>query len=328
VSTDQAAIDRLAGAAIGCYDLDQAASVRLINVSENWTYRVEEPGGRAFALRVHRPTYHTAEEISSELDWIDALRDDGVVETAIAVAGTGGSRVCQVRVDDLGERNVVLFEWLDGEMPDADAHDLMPGFRTLGAVSARMHGHARRWTPPAGFARFRWDYATTLGPDGHWGRWQDGLGMGAAELDLLGRLDATVRRRLEAYGQGRERFGLVHADIRLANLLVAGEHVRVIDFDDCGWSWFMYDFATTVSFIEDHPDVPQLTQAWVDGYRSVADLDPADEAELETFVMLRRLLLVAWIGSHHEFATEAAELGAGFTDGTCALAEAYLSTHA
>ncbi|HEY3764561.1 MAG TPA: phosphotransferase, partial [Gaiellales bacterium] len=200
--------------------------------------------------------------------------------------------------------------------------------RTLGAVSARMHGHARRWAPPSGFERFRWDYATTLGADGHWGRWQDGLGMGAAELDLLGRLDATLRRRLDAYGQGRERFGLVHADIRLANLLVSGEHVRVIDFDDCGWSWFMYDFATTVSFIEDHPDVPRLKAAWVDGYRSVAELDPADEAELDSFVMLRRLLLVAWIGSHHLFATEAAELGAGFTQGTCALAEAYLSEHA
>jgi len=37
---------------------------------------------------------------------------------------------------------------------------------------------------------------------------------------------------------------------------------------------------------------------------------------------------VAWIGSHHTFATEAAELGAGFTAGTCALAERYLSTHA
>ncbi len=47
----------------------------------------------------------------------------------------------------------------------------------------------------------------------------------------------------------------------------------------------------------------------------MAPLDPDDEAELDTFVMLRRLLLVAWIGSHHQFATEAAELGAGFTDG-------------
>jgi Ser/Thr protein kinase RdoA (MazF antagonist) len=65
----------------------------------------------------------------------------------------------------------------------------------------------------------------------------------------------------------------------------------------------------------------------VEGYRSVAPLAAGEEAELETFVMLRRLLLVAWIGSHHEFATEAAELGAGFTAGTCTLAERYLSTH-
>jgi len=101
----------------------------------------------------------------------------------------------------------------------------------------------------------------------------------------------------------------------------------VIDFDDCGFSWFMYDFATTVSFFEDHPQVPELKDAWVEGYRSVAPLDPADEAELDTFVMLRRLLLVAWIGSHHEFATEAAELGAGFTEGSCVLAERYLSSH-
>ena len=102
----------------------------------------------------------------------------------------------------------------------------------------------------------------------------------------------------------------------------------MIDFDDCGFTWFMYDFATTVSFMEDHPRVPELqrrlaARATARSRRSTA----ADEAELDTFVMLRRLLLVAWIGSHHAFATEAAELGAGFTAGTCALAERYLSTH-
>jgi len=73
--------------------------------------------------------------------------------------------------------------------------------------------------------------------------------------------------------------------------------------------------------------VPELKDAWVEGYRSVAALSPTKKAELDTFVMLRRLLLVAWIGSHHEFATEAAELGAGFTEGSCVLAERYLSSH-
>jgi Ser/Thr protein kinase RdoA (MazF antagonist) len=327
VSTDQAAIDRLAHTAPAAYGLDPACEVRLINVSENWTYRIDAPDGRTYALRVHRPGYHSAAEIASELDWIDALRTDGAVETGHAVPGPGGNRVCQVSTAELGERNVVLFEWLSGEMPDPDAGDLKAGFRTLGAVSARMHAHSRGWRRPDGFERFSWDYDTTLGANGHWGRWQDGLGMGREQLELLGRLDGVLRRRLDAFGRGPERFGLVHADIRLANLLVDGDRVRVIDFDDCGFSWFMYDFATTVSFIEDHPQVPELKQAWIDGYRSLAPLAAGDEAELDTFVMLRRLLLVAWIGSHHEFATEAAELGAGFTDGSCALAERYLSTH-
>jgi Ser/Thr protein kinase RdoA (MazF antagonist) len=138
---------------------------------------------------------------------------------------------------------------------------------------------------------------------------------------------ATIAARLRVYGQDPERFGLVHADLRLANVLFDDGDVRVIDFDDCGFSWYVYDFATAVSFMEDHPQVPELRAAWVRGYRSVAALEPAAEAELETLVMLRRLLLVAWIGSHHTFAPEAAELGAGFTAGTCALAEDYLSTH-
>ncbi len=328
MSTDPAAIDRLAEAAIPAYGLDPTSRVRLVNVSENWTYRIDAPDGSSYALRVHRPGYHTAAEIESELDWIDALRESGVVDTARTVPASDGRRVAQVATGELGERNVVLFEWLSGITPEPDEQDLRPGFVTLGAVSAQMHGHARGWRPPAGFTRFSWDYETTLGAAGHWGRWQDGLGMGRQEGDVLGRLDTTLRRRLLAYGKGPERFGLVHADIRLANLLVDGDAVRVIDFDDCGYSWFMYDFATAVSFIEEHPDVPALKAAWVEGYRSVAPLAAADEAELDTFVMLRRLLLVAWIGSHHTFATEAAELGAGFTAVSCELAERYLSTYA
>ena len=320
-------IHELATAALARYGLAPEATATLCNVSENHTYRIDEPSGRRFALRVHRPGYHTAEEIASELAWVDALREHGAVDTCVAVATPGGERVVEVTLDGLGSRNVVLFEWLPGAAPDPEGEEVIDGFRTLGAVSARMHAHARAWRRPPGFGRPAWDYEHTLGRSGHWGAWQDGLGMGAEERGQLERLDAAIEARLRAYGQAAERYGLVHADIRLANLLVDGGHVRVIDFDDCGSAWFMYDFATTVSFMEDHPRVPELRAAWVEGYRSVAPLHPEDDAELDTFVMLRRLLLVAWIGSHHTFATEAAELGAGFTTATCALAERYLSTH-
>jgi Ser/Thr protein kinase RdoA (MazF antagonist) len=78
--------------------------------------------------------------------------------------------------------------------------------------------------------------------------------------------------------------------------------------------------------IEHHPKLPAMQEAWVDGYRSVAPLSHEDEAELPTFVMLGRLFFVAWVGSHHTWAPEAAELGADYTAGTCQLAEVYLAS--
>ncbi len=38
--------------------------------------------------------------------------------------------------------------------------------------------------------------------------------------------------------------------MRLANLLIDGDRVTLIDFDDCGFGWFMYDFAAAISFFE------------------------------------------------------------------------------
>jgi Ser/Thr protein kinase RdoA (MazF antagonist) len=132
-------------------------------------------------------------------------------------------------------------------------------------------------------------------------------------------------RRLAAFGTGPDRFGLVHADLRLANLLVSDDAVHVIDFDDCGFGWFLYDLGSALSFIEDDPRAPALVDAWVEGYTRVRPLGRAEIAELPTFVMLRRLLLVAWIGSHAD-TDLARDMGAAFTAGSCTLAEQYLTT--
>ena len=134
-----------------------------------------------------------------------------------------------------------------------------------------------------------------------------------------------MRRRLERFGKGPERFGLIHSDMRLANLLVDGDAVKVIDFDDCGFSWHLYDAATAVSFFEHEPHVPELMASWVNGYRRVHDLPAEDEAEIPTFVMLRRMILVAWIGSHSE-TNLAQSMGVDYTAETVPMCEDYLST--
>ena len=316
----------LAAATLERYDLPAGTEAHLISVSENATYRVDAPDGRKrWALRVHREDYHTRNAIASELAWLTALREDGAVITPDPIAGSDGELIQLVSHDGLPRpRHAVLFAWEEGEEPDAEAQDLRGPFEVLGEIAARMHLHVRDWARPAGFERFTWDYETTLGDSPHWGTWRDGMGVTPEIAALFARTIDLIRRRLEGFGTSPDRFNLIHGDMRLANLLIDGGNTKVIDFDDCGFGWLMYDCATTVSFFEHKAEVPELVAAWLRGYRRVIDLPRADEEEIPTFVMLRRLLLVAWIGSHSE--TELARsMGVEYTEGSVPLCEAYLS---
>ena len=317
-------VARCAEGALGGYDCHPEAAVSLLNVSENATFLVADPDQGPSVLRVHRLGYHPEQEIASELAWMDALRAEAGVRTPRVLPDADGSLVVTATDPVTGDRrHCVRFEYLPGSEP---AQDAVGHFADLGEITARMHRHARQWPRPPGFTRFHWDYDAAFGTVARWGRWQDGIGVGPAEREILGRLDAALRRRLAAFGTGPERYGLIHADTRLANLLVDGGAVSVIDFDDCGFSWYLYDLGTSVSFFEHEPQVPELVDSWLSGYRRVLPLPAADEAEIWTFILYRRLLLVAWIGSH-QAVDIAAELGSGYTAGSCELAETYLSRY-
>jgi len=318
----------LAEAATRNYDLLADVTVSLINLSENATYKVEAPDGRRWALRIHRDGYHSKTAIASELAWEIDLREAGVVVTPAPVKGQDGELIQQVSHPRMPRpRNVVLFDWEAGVEPGI-GHDLAEPFEVLGEVTARMHIHARHWQRPSWFTRLTWDFETSLGDAApHWGRWRDGMGIDAVREKLFGRTVDLIGKRLAAYGKGAGRFGLIHCDLRLANLLIDRKAVKVIDFDDCGFGWYMYDAATPVSFYEHEPQVPDLLESWKKGYRRALELPKADEDEIPTFIMLRRLLLVAWIGSHHE--TDLAKsMGLPYTEGTVGLCEDYLKRYA
>jgi len=303
--------------------LPPATAIRLLSVSENATFLLSAPG-RELVLRIHRLGQASANEIRSELAWIEALREDARIETAAPVRGSDGEAV-QILGSRAGEgtapRFAVAFERLPGHEPALS--EAPRWFERLGELTARLHRHARTWTLPPGFVRQRWDVEAMVGEYGRWGPWRTAVGLDSSGRAVLDEAVTVIRRRLERFGTGAERFGLVHADLRLANLLIDGATMRLIDFDDCGFGWFAYDFAASVSFIEHEAVVPELKAAWCSGYRQSGELSAEAEAEIPTFVMLRRILLTAWLTSHAD-APFARECGTSFTGGTVTLAEQFL----
>ena len=316
----------LANDALALWELPHGASARLINVSENATYLVEASGGYRSILRVHRENYHTRRAIECELAWLDALGAEEAVKTPGYHFGKDGSPIQEAKAPGLADpRFMVLFHFVEGDAPD-ESGDMSAGYHELGAIAARCHNHAISWSKPNPFERLTWDIDAVFGDSPTWGNWRDAPEVTPDVKAVLKRVETTIRARLDAYGKAPGRYNLIHADMRLANLLVDGGITRLIDFDDCGYGWLMYDFAAAISFIEDDPRVPDFKAAWLRGYESVRPLDEADRVEIDTFVMLRRMALLAWIGSHIE-APEPQELAPGFAAVTARLGREWLDRH-
>jgi Ser/Thr protein kinase RdoA (MazF antagonist) len=311
----------LAGA-LPRWGISARARLAFLSHSENTTFLAHDLwSGQRLVLRVHRIGYHSPAEIHSELSWIAALIADAVIVTPPPLLDRNGQLSCPLLLDG-SVRQVVAFEHLSGHEPDQSA-SLTTWFRELGVLSARLHAHSRSWKRPAAFRRKTWDFDAMLGTRPLWGDWRAGPGLRNPDKQLLQRVADALARRLRSYGQDSQRFGLIHADLRLANLLVEADRLGIIDFDDCGFSWFFYDFAAAVSFMEHQPIVADLQNAWLEGYRTVAPVSKEDEAMLPIFVMLRRMLLTAWIASHSDTET-AHRLGAEYTEGTAAMGERLL----
>jgi Ser/Thr protein kinase RdoA (MazF antagonist) len=290
-------------------------------LTENPTFRVQEPGVRdPVALRIYRPGGRPVEEIESELSWISAIRRDTDVRTPDVIPTVDGLPFARVGLDS--PIFAAAFEVAPGhEAGDDNLARVMP---YAGEAAAQLHQHARSWSPPRSFQRPRWDLETTIGPTPHWGPWQASV-PDPGDREQLERLAQTVLRRLRAFGTDPARFGLIHADLRAANLLVDGDSVAVIDFDDCGFSWHLYDLGATLTLYEDAPNVEEMIASWVEAYRKVHPLPEEDEREIPTFLMLRRLMVSAYVGlrSDTELAGELARMGYDKT--SCELAERYLS---
>ena len=320
-----AGLQDLADRSLALWSESEGGCAELVNLSENATYRIAVSGRTEAALRIHREGYHSLNAIRSEIAWMNAVRNETGISTPEAIPGKSGDLILQGRSPLLPRpRNMVLFRWIEGHEP-GEEEDLLEPFEELGRTTARLHLHAMRWNPPAYFERMTWNTGDVFGSDPRWGHWRNGPGVDAAVRSLLRRAESAIVRRLSMYGTGPERYGLVHADLRLANLLIYEGDTRVIDFDDCGFSWHLYDLATSLSFIEDDSRKGELIAAWLKGYESVRYLGDAERSEIPTFILFRRMALLAWTGSHAE-TDLASEHAPAFARATCDLAEAYLGS--
>jgi len=265
----------------------QGAPIKLIAQRENAVFQVQTPNSN-FALRLHRPGYQTPEAMASELAWMASIGDSGVQVPTPIVNQSGKF------LEPFEGYYIDMLSWLTGQPMGCFGQPLALDdrngtFAQIGRMMAQLHAQADAWNRPNGFQRMAWNRDGLIGENPLWGRFWENPDLPADLQQQMLQCRAQVDVIL---ANENLDYGLIHADLVRENILLEGNQLQLIDFDDCGFGYRLFDVATTLgkNWLED--DAKELEAAFIEGYTSVRQ---QDWQYLPMFTMLRALTYVGWI---------------------------------
>lgn len=259
--------------------------------------RVSDGGAKPhrFALRLHRPGYHDAVELESELCWLHWLADAGL-PVPRPIEAQDGRGVVQVIDEAHVTHRWTLLGWIGGDSLDGLSAPI--AIDRIGELVARIHNQSGVWTPPAWFRRPTWDAQgffadpvrlNGMTPDDCWAlvpppqrsRWRDAA-------DAFANLEAS----LDTSPAG---VGLIHGDPTRANLLSHENEMRIVDFDDCGTGYYAYDCAVAIGTERRRSrSFAETRERFLDGYARRRPV-PIDVASLDHFFVARVVSRALWV---------------------------------
>ena len=307
---DNETVDRTftpaAQAALKHFPIEPEA-LSLVSLSENVTFKVTDVrDGRAYVLRLHRPGYHTLEELDSERVWIRALAETGI-DVPASVPARDGRYYVPVTIAAAGEQRFAgMVGWTEGRLlsevlaETADQKAVENSFGQLGAITAAMHNQSSAWRPPVGFKRHTLDSDGLMGMAPHWGPFWEHRSLTPAERALLLDVRERMHGTLARLPRDPSVYSLIHADMHPGNILMNGDRLTVIDFDDTGFGWHQYDIATALTGWQTKPNAAEIERAFLAGYRAVRPLPDEALSLIPTFRLIRWMATIGWFHQRPE----------------------------
>ncbi len=301
----------LARRALPLWGMDEKSPLALLKLRENAIYSVRDAKrGEKYVIRIHRAGYHSDAELRSELQWMDALREYGVPTPRLLLSNAGRAFETVTAKEVPEPRQADVVEWIEGRQVGSlesglsgGAAEISEQYESLGGIMARMHNHAESWREPDGFTRHRWDLNGLVGEQPFWGRFWELPSLNAEQRQLMLTVRDRLREVLADFGTAPDRFGLIHADLLHENILVSAAGPRVIDFDDCGYGWHLFDLVTSLFFLRGEAHFEPAQEALVRGYRQQRPLADERLEQLPAMFMARATTYLGWMHTRAETQT-------------------------
>jgi len=286
-----ARLRRVAFAALAEYDIE-AASIRPLATHFNTIFRIDATDGARYALRINRPGHRTLADIRSELAWLDALRRETDLVVTEPMPMRSGELVATIAAPGIPEpRHCALFRWIDGRGPIRRPTTAI--ISNLGALLARLHDHADRFSPAPAFTTRQLDQTWPHGrPEALYSECPHDLFTPDRKI-VLRECAARVDAALGDLYTDPSGLRFLHADLHLGNVKLTPAGLAVLDFDDSLWCYPVQDAGISLFYLQFNANYPALRDAFIGGYSAIRSWPRSTTGDADTFAAARFLELIS-----------------------------------
>jgi len=237
---------KLALNALKQFDL-KVKEIKFIFHGENTTYKILAKEG-VFLLRIHRENYHSKAAIIEELSWLERLSKqmenipkpvvskNGLLVEKITNHSAAISRCCSLMV------------WQHGIIKDKSI--TTSNMFAIGLLIAQLHKRTIGYKVKH---RNYWTLEGLLNEENKFGSYKSlQAELSKNQYSILDKCRKFTFKKIKKYQlKHPKKMALIHADLHFGNIVWQKNKPVPIDFDDCGFGFYMYDIAAAI-FSLDH----------------------------------------------------------------------------
>ncbi len=208
-------------------------SIKFVGYSQNFIYKIADESGEKI-LRITSDKHRTRSQISSELEWIEYLKANGILACSAIINTANGDEISsfETTTDIL---HCVLFEKARGIPIDISMlNDEL--YFLHGALVGKVHRLAHQCSGEITANRFNWQDNRLFNNDIH-----DFIPVGIKEniVDIAHQLIAEALELPITI----TTYGMIHFDLHYDNFFQHGNDLWIFDFDNCSNGYYINDIA-------------------------------------------------------------------------------------
>jgi Ser/Thr protein kinase RdoA (MazF antagonist) len=263
----------------------------------NDVFRVSVPSGESYALRLQSELLNDR-QVRSQLKWLESLANESDVRVPMPVQTTDGKPFTCVMHAGV-RRRAVLLRWLPGKTASTRNDSV---YRSAAGMIARLHRHAETFRSGPGFSSRKLDAAWLFGPRFFIHSPAARRYLRAAKRKTAQRIEQFVQQAMLDLGRHPSRFGLIHADLNLDNIVFHRGNASPIDFDEFGRGWYLFDLAELIRTSITPDNWRKRKQLALSVYQQTRALHSVEIDGMDPFIVATFVQYLNWafIHARHE----------------------------